>query len=86
MRKVLHAGDKLLIDYCGPTLSVVNPNTGEIRSAQVFVATLGGSSYTYAEATWMQSLPDWLYLNRAHLGAKSAHDQYTGGIRLSHFI
>ena len=41
-------------------LSVVNPDTGEIRSAQVFVAVLGASSYTFAEATWSQSLPDWV--------------------------
>ena len=34
--------------------------TGEIRSTQVFVATLGASSYTYVEATWTQSLPDWI--------------------------
>lgn len=60
MRQVHHAGDKLFIDYCGPTLPVVNPKTGEVRSAQVFVAVLGASSYTYAEATWSQSLPDWL--------------------------
>lgn len=60
MRQVHHAGDKLFVDYCGPTLPVVNPDTGEARSAQVFVAVLGASSYTYAEATWSQSLPDWL--------------------------
>ena len=60
MRQVHLAGDKLFIDYCGPTLEVVNPNTGELRSAQVFVAVLGASAYTYAEATWTQSLPDWL--------------------------
>jgi transposase len=34
--------------------------TGEIRSAEIFVAVLGASSYTYAEATWSQSLPDWI--------------------------
>ena len=60
MRQVHRAGEKLFIDYCGPTLSVVNPSTGEVRSAQVFVAVLGASSYTYAEATWSQTLPDWI--------------------------
>lgn len=60
MRQVHRAGEKLFVDYCGPTLSVVNPDTGEIRSAQVFVAVLGSSSYTYAEATWSQKLPDWI--------------------------
>lgn len=59
MRQHHRAGEKLFVDYCGPTLSVVNPDTGEIRTAQVFVAVLGASSYTYAEATWSQTLPDW---------------------------
>ena len=48
------------MDYCGLTLPVVNPDTGVIREAQVFVAVLGASSYTYAEATWSQTLPDWI--------------------------
>jgi len=60
MRQVHLAGEKLFVDYCGPTLPVVDPRTGAIRTAQVFVAVLGASSYTYAEATWSQSLPDWL--------------------------
>jgi len=60
MRQRHRAGEKLFIDYCGPTLPVVNPDTGETREAQVFVAVLGVSSYTYAEATWSQSLPDWI--------------------------
>lgn len=50
MRQTHLAGDKLFIDYCGPTIPVVNPDTGEIRQAQVFVATLGASGYTYVEA------------------------------------
>lgn len=60
MRQVHKAGEKLFIDYCGPTLPVINPDTGEYRQAQVFVATLGASSYTYAEATWSQTLEDWV--------------------------
>ena len=35
-------------------------NTGELREAQIFVAVLGASNYTYAEATWTQTLPDWI--------------------------
>ena len=63
--KALHApdpqgGEKLFIDYCGPTVPIVSPTTGEVRQAQVFVAVLGASNYTFAEATWSQSLPDWL--------------------------
>ena len=60
MRQVHRAGEKLFIDYCGPTLAVVDPSTGDARTAQVFVAVLGASSYTYAEVTWSQSLPDWI--------------------------
>ena len=50
MRQLHAAGDKLFIDYCGPTIPVINPDTGEIRQAQIFVATLGASNYTYVEA------------------------------------
>lgn len=60
MRQVHRAGEKAFIDYCGPTVPVVDPSTGEVRRAQVFVAVLGASSYTFAEATWSQSLPDWI--------------------------
>lgn len=60
MRQTHLAGEKMFVDYCGPTMDVINPQTGEIRTAQVFVSVLGASSYTYAEATWSQSLPDWI--------------------------
>ena len=60
MRQHHCVGEKLFVDYCGPTLAVVNPETGLVRDAQVFVAVLGASSYTFAEATWSQSLPDWV--------------------------
>ena len=60
MRQHHKAGEKLFVDYCGPTMDIVNPRTGEIRTAQVFVAVLGASNYTYAEATWSQGLEDWI--------------------------
>ena len=60
MRQVHRAGEKLFIDYCGPTVPIVDAATGEFRQAQVFVAVLGASSYTYAEATWTQELPQWI--------------------------
>lgn len=60
MRQTHRAGEKLFVDYAGLTLKIIDSSTGEERSAQVFVATLGASSYTYAEATWTQSLPDWI--------------------------
>lgn len=45
------AGDKLFIDYAGKKLSIVDKNTGEISEVEFFVAILGSSQYTYAEAT-----------------------------------
>ena len=61
MRQQHKAGEKCFIDYCGPTVPIVSGSTGEIRQAQIFVAVLGASNYTYAEATLTQSLPDWLH-------------------------
>ncbi|MDE2933042.1 MAG: IS21 family transposase [Chloroflexota bacterium] len=60
MRQEHRAGEKLFVDYAGHTVGVVNRDTGEVRQAQVFVAVLGASNYTYAEATWTQTLPDWI--------------------------
>jgi transposase len=60
MRQVHRAGEKAFIDYCGPTVPVVNADTGEIREAQIFVAVLGASNYTFACATWTQKQEDWL--------------------------
>lgn len=50
----------MFVDYAGQTIEIFDPTTGEVRSAQIFVAVLGASSYTYAEATWSQQLPDWI--------------------------
>ena len=60
MRQIHKAGEKLFVDYCGPTMGVVNPDTGEFRQAQIFVAVLGASNYTFAEATWSQGLENWV--------------------------
>jgi len=60
MHQVHRAGEKLFVDYAGLTVPVVDRTTGESRPAQIFVATLGASSYTFAEATWSQALPDWI--------------------------
>jgi transposase len=59
MRQTHVPGEKLFVDYAGPTVPIVNELTGEIAEAQIFVAVLGASNYTYAEATYSQSLPDW---------------------------
>ena len=60
MRQVHKAGETLFVDYAGQTVPIVNGNTGEVRRAQIFVAVMGASNYTFAEATYSQSLPDWL--------------------------
>ena len=60
MRQTHKAGEKLFVDYAGMRMQVVDRATGEERDVQVFVATLGASDYTYAEATWTQGLEDWI--------------------------
>jgi transposase len=60
MRQTHRAGEKMFVDYAGPTVSIIDASTGEILKAQVFVAVLGASNYTYAEATFTQQLPDWI--------------------------
>ena len=60
MRQHHVAGDKVFVDYSGKKVDIVNPETGEVLGAEIFVAVLGASNYTYAEATWTQSLPDWI--------------------------
>ena len=66
LRHEHRAGEKLFVDYAGDTIPVHDPATGEVRAAAIFVAVLGASSYTYAEATWTQGLADWI---GAHLRA-----------------
>ena len=61
MRQLHRAGEKLFVDYAGHKPKVVNRITGEVREVELSVATLGASSYTYAEATepsrWRTSSP-----------------------------
>lgn len=64
MRQDHKAGEKLFVDYAGQTMEVIDPEDGEVRTAQIFVATLGASNYTYVEATWTQSLEDWTASHR----------------------
>ena len=60
MRQLHVAGERTFVDYGGTTLEVVDGTTGEVRECQLFVAVLGASSYTYAEATFSQRLVDWI--------------------------
>lgn len=60
MRQTHQAGEKLFIDYAGQTVSVIEPETGEVKQAQIFVGVLGASNYTYVEAHADQTLPNWI--------------------------
>ena len=60
MRQDHPAGDKVFVDYSGKKIMIVDRETGVVRDAEIFVAVLGASNYTYAEATWTQTLPDWI--------------------------
>lgn len=54
------AGEKLFVDYAGQTIPMADPHSGKITEAQIFVAALGASNYTYAEATLSQDLCSWI--------------------------
>ena len=60
MRLRHKAGDKLFVDFAGKTLEVIDPVNGEVTKVQIFVATLGGSNYTYVEAVPDQTLRNWI--------------------------
>jgi len=60
MRQDHKAGERMFVDYAGGTMPVVDRETGDVRQAQVFVAVLGASNYTYAEATRTQGISDWV--------------------------
>jgi transposase len=63
MRQVHVAGDKMFVDYSGKKPHYVEPTTGEVVEVELFVAVLGASSYTYAEATRTQTLADFTASN-----------------------
>jgi transposase len=63
LRQVHTAGERVFVDFSGRTMEVIDGSTGEIRRAEIFVGVLGASSYTFAAASWTQSLPDWIALH-----------------------
>lgn len=67
LRQAYRAGEKLLVDFAGDTLSITQPKTGETVPAHLFVAILGASNYTYAELTPNQQLPHWIGAQRRAL-------------------
>src|SRR5205823_2713663 len=60
MRQVHRAGAKLFVDYAGQKPTILDATTGEVITVELFVAVLGASNYTYAEATRTQQVPDWV--------------------------
>jgi len=60
MRHVHRAGEKMFVDYSGKKPTIIDPTTGEATAVELFVAVLGASSYTYAEATRTQQVHDWI--------------------------
>jgi transposase len=89
MRQVPHGGDKLFVDYAGQKPAVVDPATGERVSVELFVATLGASNYTYAEATRTQQVPDWIASHQrafaffGGVAAATVCDQLKSGVVLA---
>jgi len=69
MRQSHRAGEKLFVDDAGQTMPVVDRHSGEVHDSEIFIAVLGASNYTYAEATWTQRLPDWIGSHVRALGA-----------------
>src|SRR6185369_14379226 len=66
MRQTHGPAEKLFVDFAGDTVPVFDATSGEERRAHVFVAVLGASNYTYAEARWSEGLADWI---GAHVNA-----------------
>src|SRR6185437_8137958 len=73
LRQVYRAGERTFVDYAGPTVPIVDLSTGEEHDAQIFVSALGASHLLYTEATWTQTLPDWI-------GAHVRMVEYYGGV------
>lgn len=73
MRQIHRAGEKMFVDYAGQTVGITDRRTGEVRPTEIFVAVLGASNYTFAEATWTQGLFDWI-------GSHIRAFEYFGGV------
>lgn len=76
MRHEHKAGERMFVDYAGQTMAVVDPENGEIREAHIFIAVLGASNYSYAEAHWARisrtGSPDTLPLSNTLLACRKS--------------
>src|SRR5216684_1620201 len=63
MRQTHVGGEKVFVDFAGDTIDIFDPITGEVRAMKLFVAAMGASNYTYAEACPSESLSDWIGLH-----------------------
>ncbi|MFH0985142.1 MAG: IS21 family transposase [Candidatus Omnitrophota bacterium] len=73
LRQTHKAGSTLFVDYAGQTVPIHDRNTGGMTQAQIFVAVLGASNYTFAEATADQGLECWI-------GSHVRAFEYFGGV------
>ena len=73
LRQEHRAGEKMFVDHAGQTVPIVDTTTGDVRNAFIFVAVLGASNYTYAEAAWKRNLPSWI-------GSHSRAVEFYGGV------
>jgi len=73
LRQEYRAGEKMFIDFAGKGIPIINSFNGESTVAEIFVAVLGASNYTYAEAVESQNLPSWI-------GAHTRAFEYFGGV------
>ncbi len=67
MRQIHPGGERAFLDFAGHTVPIIDSQTGEITQAQIFVAVLGASSYTFACATQAQKVEDWVQCTIAAL-------------------
>jgi len=73
LRQEYLAGEKMFVDFAGKNIPIIDAHTGEISEAEIFVAVLGASNYTYAAAVLSQDLPSWI---ECHIRAF----EYYGGV------
>jgi transposase len=76
LRQEHRAGEKMFVDWAGDTIPIHDPRTGEITPASLFVAVLGASTYTFAQATLSQDLGNWVQCHVA------AFDYFQGAPKL----